>query len=68
MIDKLLGFIHLNVNKKQGKLRQTLGREAAYADPTKRLYHDLGELCEFVFGSDLETREAVVDGSDPFSS
>ena len=37
-------FIHLNVNKKQGKLRQTLGREAACASPAERLYHDLGSF------------------------
>ncbi len=35
-----LDFIHLDINKKQGKLRQTLRQEVADANPANRIYHD----------------------------
>jgi hypothetical protein len=39
-----LDFIHLNLNRKQGKLRQTLDQEVAYAYLANGIYHDLGSL------------------------
>jgi hypothetical protein len=51
ILDRLqtkLDFIHLNINKKQGKLRQTLRQEVADADPACKIYHDPGSLCEAV--------------------
>ena len=50
----------MNINKKQGKLKQTLDQEAAYANPTNGLYHDPGNLCETLFESDLETRAKIL--------
>lgn len=35
-----LDFIHLDIKKKQGKLRQTLRQEVADANPARRIYHD----------------------------
>lgn len=35
-----LDFIHLNLNKKQGKLGLTLHDEVVYASPASRIYHN----------------------------
>jgi len=43
-IGSKLDFIHLNINKKQGKLGLTLHHEVAYASPANRIYHDPGNL------------------------
>jgi hypothetical protein len=52
-----LDFIHLNINKKQGKLQQTPGQEVAHAYPANRIYHDLGSLCAAVLQAHLGTCE-----------
>jgi hypothetical protein len=43
-----LDFIHLNINKKQGKLQQTLDQEVADAYLANGIYHDPGSLYEAV--------------------
>jgi hypothetical protein len=62
-----LDFGHLNLNKKQGMLRQSLGQEVAYADPAGRIYHNPWILCELVLAADLEACEDLVDRGNPFS-
>ena len=39
-IGSKLDFIHLNLNKKQGKLGLTLHDEVVYASPASRIYHN----------------------------
>lgn len=62
-----LDFIHLDHNKKQGKLRQTLDQEVANADPASRIYHDTRSLCESVLEIYLGTCQNIVDRRNPFS-
>ena len=67
MTNPQLDFIHLNNIKKQGKLKQTLDQEVAYADPANGIYHDPGSLCETVLEAHLETCEDSADGRYSFS-
>jgi len=63
-----LDFIHLNINKKQGKLRQTLVQEVADANPASGIYHDVGSLYEAVLEAYLGTCKDPVVGCDSFPS
>src|SRR3972149_2704463 len=62
-----LDFIHLNINKKQGKLRQTLDQEVANANPACRIYHDTWSLCEAVLEAHLGTCQNIADWCNPLS-
>src|SRR6266508_3340211 len=63
-----LDFIHLNINKKQGKLKQKLCQEVADAYPANGIYHDPGNLCEAVLETHLGTCADSVVGCHSLSS
>ena len=51
----MLDFIHLNINKKQDKLWQTLWQEVVCIDPACRISYDPWRLCETVLEAHMGT-------------
>src|SRR5512139_3972132 len=67
MAPSKLDFIHLNINKKEGKLQQILRQEVAHAYPANGIYHDPGNLRQAVFETHLGTCKDFAHWSDPVS-
>jgi len=67
MRDSQLNFIHLDINKKRGKLSQTLRQEVANANPARRVCHDPWNLCEAVLEVHFGTADYGLERRKTFS-
>src|SRR6266540_2353734 len=62
-----LDFIHLKINKKQGKLERKLCQEVAHAYLANGIYHNRGSLYEAVLEADLGVCKDPVGWCHSFS-
>jgi hypothetical protein len=65
LLDDELDYIHLHINKKQGKLRHLSAKKEASTYLAQPIYHNPDEFCPAVFEADLETRPNPAGWGDP---